>query len=203
MTKRRPYAARMPAGERRAQLLDAALHLIVTSGQDAVTMDALAERAGVSKPVIYGHFTGRAELLDALLHREQEQAMNQLLSVLPREGRDIDPGRDLADALDGFLRAVQESPDRWHCIVMPMPGMAAALHTAREKARAAVLTHVQAVAERLLRAADAPAEVDPEIAAQLILAIFETAARLSLTDPEHFRAERFVTTLRAAIGIGR
>jgi len=81
--KRRAYAARVPAAQRRTELLDAALHLVVTAGHSAVTMDAVAEQAGVTKPVVYGVFGGRADLLDALLRREQEQALAQLAAILP------------------------------------------------------------------------------------------------------------------------
>src|SRR5438067_1035536 len=81
--KRRVYAARVPAEQRRTELLDAALHLVATAGHSAVTMDAVAEQAGVSKPVVYGVFTNRADLLAALLGREQEQALQQLMSILP------------------------------------------------------------------------------------------------------------------------
>jgi len=46
---RRAYAARVPAPQRRAQLLDAALHLVVTRGHQAVTMEAVAEQVGVNQ----------------------------------------------------------------------------------------------------------------------------------------------------------
>ncbi|MDT7633226.1 MAG: hypothetical protein QOI50_5156, partial [Pseudonocardiales bacterium] len=51
--QRRTYAPRVPAAQRRTQLLDAALRLVVTRGHNAVTMDAVAEQVGVTKPVIY------------------------------------------------------------------------------------------------------------------------------------------------------
>ena len=63
----RPRGARMPRRERRAQLLESALEVFVAQGYHAAAMDDIAERAGVSKPVLYQHFPGKRELYLALL----------------------------------------------------------------------------------------------------------------------------------------
>ena len=63
----RPRGNRLPRHERRRQLLDAALESFVTRGYHAAAMDEIAERAGVSKPVLYQHFPGKLELYLALL----------------------------------------------------------------------------------------------------------------------------------------
>jgi AcrR family transcriptional regulator len=63
----RPRGGRLPRRERRAQLLGAALEVFVESGYHAAAMDDIAERAGVSKPVLYQHFPGKLELYLALL----------------------------------------------------------------------------------------------------------------------------------------
>jgi len=63
----RPRSNRLPRHERRRQLLDAALEVFVSQGYHAAAMDEIAERAGVSKPVLYQHFPGKLELYLALL----------------------------------------------------------------------------------------------------------------------------------------
>ena len=63
----RPRSARMPRSARRAQLLDSALGVFVAQGYHAAAMDDIAERAGVSKPVLYQHFPGKLDLYLALL----------------------------------------------------------------------------------------------------------------------------------------
>ena len=63
----RPRGARMPRRERRAQLLESALEVFVAQGYHAAAMDDIADRAGVSKPVLYQHFPGKLELYLALL----------------------------------------------------------------------------------------------------------------------------------------
>ena len=57
----------MPRRERRGQLLESALEVFVAQGYHAAAMDDIAERAGVSKPVLYQHFPGKMELYLALL----------------------------------------------------------------------------------------------------------------------------------------
>ena len=63
----RPRGGRMPRRERRAQLLESALEVFVAQGYHSAAMDDIAERAGVSKPVLYQHFPGKLDLYLALL----------------------------------------------------------------------------------------------------------------------------------------
>src|SRR6478672_12037390 len=67
-----PRGQRMPRSERRAQLLDAAQAVFVQSGYHAAAMDEIADRAGVSKPVLYQHFPGKLDLYLALLDKHCE-----------------------------------------------------------------------------------------------------------------------------------
>ena len=63
----RPRAGRLPRTARRAQLLDVALDVFVEQGYHAASMDEIADRAGVSKPVLYQHFPGKLDLYTALV----------------------------------------------------------------------------------------------------------------------------------------
>jgi AcrR family transcriptional regulator len=67
-----PRGQRLPRSARRAQLLEAAQAAFVESGYHAAAMDDIAERAGVSKPVLYQHFPGKLELYLALLDKHSE-----------------------------------------------------------------------------------------------------------------------------------
>ena len=58
---------RLPRPARRRQLLGAAQEIFVAQGYHAAAMDDIAERAGVSKPVLYQHFPGKLELYLALI----------------------------------------------------------------------------------------------------------------------------------------
>ncbi len=72
MTASRPRTRLSPEA-RRTQLLDTAKTLVVAHGLQAFTMEGLAREAGVSAPLVYNYFSGRPELLQALLTREYER----------------------------------------------------------------------------------------------------------------------------------
>ena len=55
-------SARLPRDERRAQLLVAALEVFTAAGYHSAAMDEIADRANVSKPVLYQHFPSKLEL---------------------------------------------------------------------------------------------------------------------------------------------
>src|ERR1700689_4161144 len=78
----RPRGNRLPRHERRRQLLDAALELFVARGYHAAAMDEIAERAGVSKPVLYQHFPGKLELYLALLDESVDTLVAQVRDAL-------------------------------------------------------------------------------------------------------------------------
>jgi AcrR family transcriptional regulator len=69
---------RLRSSARRDALLDAAIALIGTGDIDDVSMEAVAERASVSRPLVYKHFANRDELLAALYRRESTVVHEQL-----------------------------------------------------------------------------------------------------------------------------
>src|SRR5579875_3774665 len=83
MPQARPAGSRLPRPARRRQLLGAARQVFVAQGYHAAGMDEIAERAGVSKPVLYQHFPGKLDLYLALLDEsvaELTGAVSQALS---------------------------------------------------------------------------------------------------------------------------
>src|SRR5581483_6264585 len=87
---RRPYAPRMPPEQRREQLIDAALSVILEQGYGGVSMEAVARTAGVTRPVVYDHFPNLGRLLHALIEREERYAFDQLQAVVPDEPGSLD-----------------------------------------------------------------------------------------------------------------
>jgi len=72
----------MPRSARRAQLLDAAREIFVAHGYHAAAMDDIAERAGVSKPVLYQHFPGKRELYLALVQEHATELFEAVRAAL-------------------------------------------------------------------------------------------------------------------------
>ncbi len=73
---------RLPRPARRRQLLGAAQEVFVAQGYHAAAMDEIAERAGVSKPVLYQHFPGKLELYLALLDESADELVGIVREAL-------------------------------------------------------------------------------------------------------------------------
>ena len=76
--------ARLPRSARRKQLLAAAQEVFVANGYHAAGMDDIAERAGVSKPVLYQHFPGKLDLYLALLDVQAAALRDRVSEALAR-----------------------------------------------------------------------------------------------------------------------
>ena len=74
----RPAGTRLPRPARRRQLLGAAQEIFVANGYHAAAMDDIADRAGVSKPVLYQHFPGKLDLYLALL----DESADELVAIV-------------------------------------------------------------------------------------------------------------------------
>lgn len=108
---------RLPAEQRRAQLLQAALQIAERDGLGAVTVRGVAERAGVSLGVVHYCYTDKEELLRELINAvnaEVHQAAKAFLSVDFGSGEQGAEGlrRRLYDAIDLIWAVISASPDR-------------------------------------------------------------------------------------------
>jgi AcrR family transcriptional regulator len=89
--------SRLPRGARRLQLLRAAQDVFVAQGFHAAAMDDIADRAGVSKPVLYQHFPGKRELYLALLEEHVSELADRVAEAMGR----TDDNRERVDAAVG------------------------------------------------------------------------------------------------------
>ncbi len=76
---------RLPASERKKVILDAAQRTFVEYGYHGALMDTIAERAEVTKPILYRHFPSKLDLLLAILNRAGEELRDSLLRPDPEE----------------------------------------------------------------------------------------------------------------------
>ncbi|MGH2955309.1 MAG: TetR/AcrR family transcriptional regulator [Solirubrobacterales bacterium] len=201
----RTYAPRVPSAERREQLLDAALELMVGEGHGALTIDAVARRVGVARPVVYRLFGDRAGLLGALFEREEARALSQLAAAIPAIPGDQHPDDLLVDGLRLFLEAVRESPQTWRLVLIDLdrapPELRAVVARRREIVREQLERLVAWGAERR----GGPKDLDTEVFAGMIQVIAEHAATLVITDPDRYPVDRFLAfakTMLAAIEQG-
>jgi AcrR family transcriptional regulator len=87
------------------QILDAAERVLVDGGADAMTMDAVAEAAGLGKGTIYHHYGSKAELLGAMRSRYLTRTVTRAAAAA-REGR---RGRRALGRVDQFLESIVQS----------------------------------------------------------------------------------------------
>jgi AcrR family transcriptional regulator len=189
-----PTSARMSAEARREQLLDVTKAIVVEHGFHAVSIEGVAREAGISRPIVYGHFQDLPGLLEALVAREGARALAQLERVLPDALGGDDPREALLAALGGYLEAVRADPATWRLVLMPQEGAPRVLHEHIARGRAAVVAQLAAALQPGIGAgAGTP---DPELTARLLTAFADEAARLLLAEPERYTTERILALTR-------
>jgi AcrR family transcriptional regulator len=141
---RRQRAIRMPAQQRREQLLDVTKRIVAEYGFHEVSIERVAREAGISRPIVYGHFEDLGGLLEALVEREGARALAQLAQVLPADLGRREPLRQLLAALRGYLEAVRSDPATWRLVLMPPEGAPPILHEQIGRGRAAVVAQLMA-----------------------------------------------------------
>lgn len=103
--------ARMPHADRRAQVLELAEDLFAREGFHHVSMDDIADRAGVSKPVLYRHFPSKLDLYLAVVDRRGEVLVQAVDEELTRAlGDEALAGFEVVEAIVGaFVRFTEEA----------------------------------------------------------------------------------------------
>ena len=96
-----PHAERADAARNRAHLMATARQMLAEQGPDTLTMDALAERAGLGKGTVFRRFGTRAGIFAALLDDDEKAFQQQVLAGPPPLG----PGAAPLDRLIAYGRA--------------------------------------------------------------------------------------------------
>lgn len=118
----RRRAAHLGPERRRPQVLDAAKAIALHGGIPAVTIGAVAERLGVTRPVVYACFADRVELIKALLAREEQKLLAGVLAAYPTPDRQQRTQQAFVGGMQALLRTVAEQPDSWRTLFWCNPG---------------------------------------------------------------------------------
>ena len=102
-------ANRLPRDERRAQLLSAALEVFTAAGYHSAAMDEIADRANVSKPVLYQHFPSKLELYLAVLDLHIDSLVFALQKAIAEHRGNSDRLKATVVAYFGFIDAEGEA----------------------------------------------------------------------------------------------
>ena len=202
MAGRTQRTPRLAPEIRRAQLLDAALDLVNESGFDAVSVGAVAERAGVTRPVLYDMFGDLEGLMLALLEREEDAAMAPLLQIVGSEpGPDTDPEKFMVDAIRAFLEAVKDNPRTWRLVLMPPRGSSRELRARIRRSRRLLAERITALLDWGVERRGGPAGLDHQLLARMIVAAGEDAARLMLAHPRRYSVHRMAGMATALLAL--
>jgi AcrR family transcriptional regulator len=112
----RERAAHLGPERRRPQVLDAALELAAAGGVRGVSMEAVAHKLGVTRPVVYACYASGEELLAALLAREEQRLFAGVMAALPRQPEFADPERLLVEGFQALLKAVSDHAGSWRLL---------------------------------------------------------------------------------------
>jgi AcrR family transcriptional regulator len=114
---KRPQRHRMTSAERREQLLEIARALFAERGFEGASIEEIATRAGVSKPIVYEHFGGKEGLYAVVVDREVRTLLSMMRSSLTA-GR---PRELLEQATFALLDYIDSSSDGFRILVRDSP----------------------------------------------------------------------------------
>ena len=181
---------------RRPLVLDAALKLFVERGYAGASMDAIAEAAGVTKPVVYECYPSKEELFRALLEREEQRLLEAVSAALPAEVRVEGVEELLVKAFTALLTAAAAAPDSWRVVFGSDQGSEPAIARRFRRGREAIVAQMERLVEPVLAEAgvEGPARKAP-LYAELLASIGEGGVRTLLEPGSDWTPEELGTLL--------
>lgn len=197
----RKYARRLPPEQRREQLLDAALTVLGGCQLHELSMEAVAEAAGVGKPVLYTVFRTRSELVAALLRREHERGIEQVRAAMPDDLTVLGPTGAYAATVSAFLQVVLDKPTRWRLILTMPESAPREYRDALRQARSSILARAEELAKAGIALTPALTGLDPVLLGHTMLSFAEMLGRLAVNDPDTYPRERLEEYGRTAMSL--
>ncbi len=108
---------RLPASARRAQLVDVGRIVFAKRGYEAASIEEIADRAKVSRPIIYEHFGGKEGLYAVVVDREMEYVVRRITDAISSGT----PRERLENAVIAFLTYVKDHPDGFAILTQDRP----------------------------------------------------------------------------------
>ena len=107
----------MTSAARREQLLQVGRSLFAERGFEATSVEEIASKAGVSKPVVYEHFGGKEGLYAVIVDREMQKLLNSIEGTLTGDH----PRHLLEQAALALLTYIEEDTDGFRIMVRDSP----------------------------------------------------------------------------------
>ena len=167
-----PGKRRLPADERRAQILDSAREVFLRSGASGARVKELADAAGVNPALLYQHFESKEELFQEAVLRPLAAAFEETANRFPNVGDPEPDGGIVREATETYLVHLLEAMEQTAAL------LGVAMFDDAENGRAFFRQHLEPLLDHLsgVVAAHMPSwehiEYDPEIA---VMIVFGTA----------------------------
>jgi AcrR family transcriptional regulator len=130
-----PRGQRLSATARRAQLIDVGRIVFAKRGYEGASLEEIADRAKVSRPVLYEHFGGKEGLYAVVIDREMEYLVRRIAEAIATGS----PRERLEGAALAFLMYVKDHPDGFAILTHDAPvttaggGMSSLLNDVAER----------------------------------------------------------------------
>ncbi len=108
----------MTAGERRNQLVDVAKAVFADLGYDGASVEEIANRAGVSKPIVYEHFGGKEGVYAVVVDRETTRLLEMITSRL---GPGLGAREQVRSSAMAFLDYIEDDPAGFRVLTRDSP----------------------------------------------------------------------------------
>ncbi len=197
---RRRRATPLPPEQRRPMVLDAALEVYLAHGYERASMDAIADAAGVTKPVLYDCYASKRELFAALWDREERRLLDALAGSLPPAPDVDDPERAIAEGFTAFFRAVRSAPDAYRLMLLEEQGTAPAAARRGNRTRTGQAERIAALVQTWLeREGVAGAERTARLLGHAMVGVGEALGRLMLAEPGRWTPEELGAMVGALV----
>jgi AcrR family transcriptional regulator len=170
-------------------VLDAALAIAVRDGIGAVTIGAVADQMGVTRPVVYACFSDRVEMVDALLDREVPLLVRVILDALHSSGGTSDPEQAFVEGFRALLGAVTAAPTTWRLVLAaePDPALATRFRAARAQVTEQATAWIAPAMQHWWQTPDLERKIPVLI--ELFMASCESAVRSVLDESNDWSAD--------------
>ncbi|MDQ3760281.1 MAG: TetR/AcrR family transcriptional regulator [Actinomycetota bacterium] len=190
----RARAAHLGPERRRPLILDAALEVYVERGYRGTSMQAVANAAGVTKPVVYECYPNKDELLLALLDREERRLLAAITEALPTNLVSDNVEAVLAAGLTAFLAGAGQAPNSWRVVFDSGWGSDSVVAARVRRARGMLVGRLRELVRQYMVSAEVD-DIDRKapVVAELIATVAESCARMLVLERYPWTAVELAT----------
>lgn len=179
------------------------MEVYVERGYRGTSMQAVADAAGVTKPVIYECYSNKDELLLALLDREERRLMDAISESLPSNLVSDNVEAVLAAGFTAFLSGVGQAPTSWRVVFDSGWGSGSVVAARVRRVREMVVGQLRELVRQSMTAAEID-DIDRKapVVAEMIATVAESCARMLVLEHYPWTAAELATYVARLLARG-